>query len=213
MRAIFVREVKIMNNRKLAYIRVSSRDQNVARQLDTMLALGIDERDIFIDKASGKDFDREQYQLMKRFIREGDIIYIDDLNRLGRNKDQILQEWHEITKVIKAHIVVLNMPLLDTTKFNDAAGQFVADLVLQIFSWFAEDERKRISRAQQEGLKAAKARGVKLGRKPIEITEDFIDAYNQWKNGEITAVKAMKLAKLKKGTFYNMARRYEEEKE
>lgn len=201
-----------MNNRKLAYIRVSSRDQNVARQLDTMLALGIDERDIFIDKASGKDFDREQYQLMKRFIREGDIIYIDDLNRLGRNKDQILQEWHEITKIIKAHIIVLNMPLLDTTKFNDAAGQFVADLVLQIFSWFAEDERKRISRAQQEGLKAAKERGVKLGRKPIEITEDFIDAYNQWKNGEITAVKAMKLSKLKKGTFYNMARRYEEGK-
>ena len=197
--------------RKLAYVRVSSRDQNVARQLDTMLALGIDERDIFIDKASGKDFDRDQYQLMKRFLREGDIIYIDDLNRLGRNKDQILQEWHEITKEIKAHIVVLNMPLLDTTKFNDAAGQFVADLVLQIFSWFAEDERNRIKRAQQEGLKAAKARGVKLGRRPTEITEEFISAYTKWKNGEITAVKAMELSKLKKGTFYKLAKRYEEE--
>lgn len=201
-----------MNNRKLAYIRVSSRDQNVARQLDTMLELGIDERDIFIDKASGKDFDREQYQLMKRFIREGDIIYIDDLNRLGRNKDQILQEWHEITKEIKAHIVVLNMPLLDTTKFNDAAGQFVADLVLQIFSWFAEDERRRITRNQQEGIKAAKARGVKLGRKQIEITEEFIKAYDQWKNGEITALKAMELSNLKKTTFYNLVKRYEESK-
>lgn len=212
MRAIFVHEVKKMNNRKLAYIRVSSRDQNVARQLDTMLELGIDERDIFIDKASGKDFDREQYQLMKRFIREGDIIYIDDLNRLGRNKDQILQEWHEITKEIKAHIVVLNMPLLDTTKFNDAAGQFVADLVLQIFSWFAEDERRRITRNQQEGIKAAKARGVKLGRKQIKITDEFINAYDKWKNGEITALKAMELSKLKKTTFYNLVKRYEESK-
>lgn len=201
-----------MTNRKLAYIRVSSRDQNIARQLDTMLALGIDERDIFIDKKSGKDFDREQYQLMKRFVRAGDIIYIDDLNRLGRNKDQILQEWYELTKEIKAHIVVLNMPLLDTTKFNDAAGQFVADLVLQIFSWFAEDERSRITRNQQQGIKAAKARGVKLGRKQTEITDEFIEAYTKWKNGEITAIKAMELSKLKKTTFYNLVKRYEDSK-
>lgn len=201
-----------MNTRRLAYVRVSSRDQNVDRQIDTMLALGIDERDIFIDKKSGKDFDREQYQLMKRFIREGDIIYLDDLSRLGRNKDQILQEWKEITKDLKAHLVVLNMPLLDTTKYNDAIGQLISDVALQIFSWFAEDERNRIRRAQQEGLQAAKARGVKLGRKKIEMTDDFIKAYERWKNGEITALKAMELSKLKKGTFYNMVKRYEEDK-
>lgn len=197
--------------RKLAYIRVSSRDQNVARQLDTMRELGIDERDIFIDKSSGKDFDRDQYQLMKRFLREGDIVYIDDLNRLGRNKEQILEEWKEITKGIKAHIVVINMPLLDTTRFNDYTGQFVSDLVLQIFSWMAEDERNRIRRAQRQGIDAARARGVKLGRPQAVITEEFKEAYKKWKAGEITATKAMQLSKIKKSTFYKLARQYEEE--
>lgn len=198
-----------MTSRKLGYVRVSSLDQNVARQLDTMRALGIDERDIFIDKASGKDFDREQYRLLKRFVRPGDIIYIDDLNRLGRNKEQILHEWHELTKELEADIVVLNMPLLDTTKFKDAAGQFVADLVLQIFSYFAEDERQRIRRAQRQGIDAAIERGTKFGRKKLPLTKEFVELYDRWKAGEITAVKAISLLNVSKSTFYNFVKRYE----
>lgn len=200
-----------MKNRKFAYIRVSSRDQNVARQLDTMRGLGIEEHNIFIDKASKKDFDREQLQLMKKTVRDGDIIYIEDLSRVGINKRQIFQEWYELTQEIKAHVVILDLPALDTRKFINASQEFVDELVLQIFEWVAEDERRKNLRAQREGFESAKARGVKLGRKKIPMTEDFLEAYKRWKLGEITALEAMKVAKLKKGTFYNMARCYEEE--
>jgi DNA invertase Pin-like site-specific DNA recombinase len=124
-------------------IRVSSKDQNELRQLEAMKEKGIDERDIFMDKQSGKDFKRVQYQLLKRILRKGDVLYIHSLDRFGRNKEEILQEWNDITKNIQADIVVLDMPLLDTTQFKDSLGTFIADLVLQILSWMAEDERNR----------------------------------------------------------------------
>ncbi len=133
-----------MDVRKFGYIRMSSKDQNEDRQLDSMKKMGIDPRDIFIDKQSGKDFDRDQYQLLKRMIRKGDVLYIHSLDRFGRNKEEILQEWNDITKDIQADIIVLDMPLLDTTQFKDSLGTFIADLVLQILSWMAEEERERI---------------------------------------------------------------------
>lgn len=144
-----------MEARKFGYIRVSSKDQNEGRQLQAMKEKGLDERDIFLDKQSGKNFDRAQYQLLKRIIRKGDVLYIHSLDRFGRNKEEILQEWNDITKNIQADIVVMDMPLLDTTQFKDSLGTFIADLVLQILSWMAEEERDRIRKRQREGIDVA----------------------------------------------------------
>lgn len=130
-----------MEIRKFGYIRVSSKDQNELRQLEAMKEKGIDERDIFMDKQSGKDFKRVQYQLLKRTLRKGDILFIHSLDRFGRNKEEILHEWNDITKNIQSDIVVLDMPLLDTTQFKDNLGNFIADLVQQILSWMVEVER------------------------------------------------------------------------
>lgn len=195
--------------KKFGYVRVSSKDQNEGRQLESLQGVGIDERDIFMDKQSGKDFDRPQYQLLKRSLREGDILYIHSLDRLGRNKEGILNEWNDITKNIKADIVVLDMPLLDTTKDKDRMGSFVSDLVLQILSWIAEDERERIRKRQQEGIATAKKQGVHLGRPKTAITDEFIQVYDQWKKGEIKGVQAMEQLGLTKSTFYRLVKEYE----
>lgn len=195
--------------RKIGYARVSSRDQNEARQLETLREAGVEERDLYIDKASGKNFDRAQYRIMKRVLREGDILYIHSLDRFGRSKDDILAEWTDITKNIGADIIVLDMPLLDTTKYKDSVGSFVADLVLQVLSWIAEEERTKIKTRQREGIDAAMKAGVKFGRHKTEISDEFIQAYNEWKAKHITAVEAMKQCGLKKTTFYKMVKEYE----
>ncbi|OVE34152.1 DNA recombinase [Priestia aryabhattai] len=198
-----------MENRKFGYIRVSSRDQNEGRQLQSMEKEGISPRDIFIDKQSGKNFNREQYQLLKRMIRKGDILYIHSLDRFGRNKEEILQEWNAITKEIEADIVVLDMPLLDTTQYKDSLGTFIADLVLQILSWMAQEERDRIRKRQREGINAALKSGISFGRPKAQVSQDFIEAYNRWKRNEITAVQAMKEANVKKTTFYKLVKQHE----
>ncbi|MFS0688968.1 recombinase family protein [Sporosarcina sp. 179-K 8C2 HS] len=198
-----------MESRKFGYVRVSAKDQNENRQVESMLEIGIENRDIFIDKQSGKNFDRDNYQLMKRMMRKGDTLYIHSLDRFGRNKEYILNEWRELTKDIGADIVVLDMPLLDTTKHKDSIGTFISDLILQVLSWIAEDERERIRKRQREGIDSAFARGVKFGRPSVEITEEFIQAYEKWKVGEITAVKAMEEAEMKKTTFYKLVKMYE----
>ncbi|PEZ00307.1 DNA recombinase [Bacillus sp. AFS018417] len=198
-----------MNNRKFAYIRVSSKEQNEGRQMEAMKQVGIDERDIFIDKQSGKDFNRQKYQLVKMMLREGDVLYVQSLDRFGRNKEAILNEWKDITKDIKAHIVVLDMPLLDTTKYQDNLGNLITDLVLQILSWLAEEERTKIKTRQQEGIKLAKKQGIHLGRPKAVITDEFISVYNAWKTGTITAVEAMRQADISKTTFYRLVKRYE----
>ncbi|MFP3846631.1 recombinase family protein [Priestia filamentosa] len=198
-----------MENRKFGYIRVSSRDQNEGRQLQSMEEAGISPRDIFIDKQSGKNFNREQYQLMKRMMRKGDILYIHSLDRFGRNKEEILQEWNAITKEIEADIVVLDMPLLDTTQYKNSLGTFIADLVLQILSWMAEEERDRIRKRQREGIDAALKGGVSFGRPKAQVSQEFIEAYNRWRNKEITAVQAMKEANVKKTTFYKLVKEHE----
>lgn len=198
-----------MNNRKFGYIRVSSKDQNESRQLDALKNIEIDNRDIFIDKQSGKSFQREQYQLLKRILRQGDVLYIHSLDRFGRNKEDILNEWNDITKNIQADIVVLDMPLLDTTQYKDSLGTFIADLVLQILSWMAEEERGRIRKRQREGIEVALKRGVTFGRPKVQVTNKFENAYKRWKEGELSAVKAMNEAGLKKTTFYKLVREYE----
>lgn len=198
-----------MENRRFGYIRVSSRDQNEGRQLQLMQEVGISPRDIFIDKQSGKNFNREQYQLLKRMIRKGDILYIHSLDRFGRNKEEILQEWNAITKEIEADIVVLDMPLLDTTQYKDSLGTFIADLVLQILSWMAQEERDRIRKRQREGIDVALTKGISFGRPKAQVSEEFIRAYNRWKQKEITAVQAMKEANVKKTTFYKLVKQYE----
>ena len=198
-----------MENRKFGYIRVSTKDQNEGRQFDAMINAGINERDIYMDKQSGKNFDRPQYQLLKRIIRKGDVLYIHSLDRFGRNKEEILKEWNDLTKNLEADIVVMDMPLLDTTQYKDSLGTFIADLVLQILSWMAEEDRNRIRKSQREGIDTALKNGVKFGRPKVEISEEFVDVYNRWKAEEITAVKAMELLNLKKTTFYKLVKSHE----
>lgn len=196
------------NNRKFRYIRVSSKDQNEGGQIEAMRQIGIDERDIFIDKQSGKDFNHQSYQLVKMILREGDILYIQSLDRFGRKKETILNAWKDITKNIKVHIVITDMPLLDTTKYRDNFGTLITDLVLQILSWLAEEERTKIKTRQREGIDLAKKPGKHLDRPKVEITPAFIAAYDTWKIGEITA---MKKANVPKTTFYRLVQQYEDQ--
>ncbi|KAA6458923.1 MULTISPECIES: recombinase family protein [Bacillus cereus group] len=199
-----------MSTRKFGYIRVSSKDQNEDRQIEVMKKLITDERDIFVDKPSGRDFNREQYQLLKRMLRKDDILYIHSLDCFGRNKEAILQEWKDITQNIQAHIVVLDMPLLDTTQYKDSLGTLITDLVLQILSWLAEEERTKIKTRQSEGIDAAKKKGKHLGRPKTKITPEFIEAYNKWKFGQITALDAMRRCNMTSPTFYRVVKRYKE---
>lgn len=199
-------------SKKFGYGRVSTKEQNEGRQLESLLNAGVEERDIYIDKKSGKDFDRKQYQTMKSQLREDDVLYIHSLDRLGRNKEGILNEWNDITKNIKADIIVLDMPLLDTTKHKDSLGNFISDLVLQILSWIAEDERDRIKKRQAEGIATAKNQGKHLGRKKeIMITNEFISVYDRWKKGELKAVEAFKELVITKSAFYRLVKEYEKE--
>lgn len=200
-----------MENRKFGYIRVSSKDQNEGRQLEAMKNVGINERDIYLDKQSGKNFERANYQLLKRIIRKGDVLCIHSLDRFGRNKEEILQEWNDLTKNIEADIIVLDMPLLDTTQYKDSMGTFIADLVLQILSWMAEEERQRIQKRQREGIDLALQNGVQFGRPKVLISDEFREVYQRWKRKEITAVKAMQEAGVKKTSFYKLVTALEKE--
>ncbi|MHB8125554.1 MAG: recombinase family protein [Desulfitobacteriaceae bacterium] len=197
--------------KRVGYIRVSSKDQNLDRQMESMKALGIEEKYIYIDKQSGKDFDRIGYQYMKKALEEGDILHIHSLDRFGRNYNDIINEWNTITKTIKADIKVLDMELLDTTKHKDLLGNFISDLVLQVLSFVAHKERDSIKQRQKEGISSLKARnnGKGIGRPVIKVSKDFTTAYMQWKANEITAVKAMEISGLSKATFYRKVKEYE----
>ncbi|WP_160680881.1 recombinase family protein [Clostridium sp. C8-1-8] len=186
------------------YIRVSSSDQNIDRQLEDMLELGIDERDIYIDKQSGKDFNRPKYNALKIILRPGDVVYIKSIDRFGRNAREIKKEWEEITKEIGADIKVLDMPLLDTTQYKDLMGSFVSNVVLEVLSFVAEQERDSIRKRQNEGIKIAKAKGKHLGRPKAIFPEQWESVYMEWKSKNITAVKAMEKLNLKKSTFYKL---------
>lgn len=196
--------------RNFAYIRCSTKDQSESRQLDAIKGLEIDERDIYVDKASGKDFNRPEWQALKRTIREGDTLFIKSLDRLGRNKEGILEEWKWLSKN-NIHIVVLDMPILDTRKYADlnGIGDLITNLVLQVLAWLAEEERINIKQRQKEGINAAKIRNVKFGRPKINVDDSkFSKIYDQWVNKKITARRAMELLDIKANTFYRRVAEY-----
>lgn len=209
-----------MEQRTLAYIRVSSKDQNEARQLVEMQELGIEQKDIYIDKISGKNFDRPEYSLLKRHLRKGDLLIIKSIDRFGRNSVEIKKEWEEITKEIEADIKVLDMPLLDTTQYRDKGidVHFIANLVLEVLSFVAEKERTNINQRQKEGIAAAKKQGKHLGRPKLTLDSLSKDQkktlkvnYPKWKERkEITAVEFMNQLELKKNSFYKIIKEYEE---
>jgi DNA invertase Pin-like site-specific DNA recombinase len=205
-----------MNKKIFGYIRVSSKDQNEARQLKEIKELGIHDRDIFIDKESGKDFNRSQYQALKQCLREGDLLYIKSIDRFGRNSKEIKREWEDITQNIKADIRVLDMPLLDTTQHKDTLGTFVSDLVLQVLAFVSERERENILQRQAEGISVAKAQGKHLGRPKLDLStlskeqRKILESnYPKWKSKEVTGVGFMTLLELKKNSFYKIIGEYE----
>lgn len=199
------------NQKIYGYIRVSSKDQNESRQIEAMKELGIPEERIFIDKQSGKDFNRAEYQTLKRMLKDSpnSLLVIHSIDRLGRNYKEIIKEWQELITECKADIKVLDMPLLDTTQYKDLLGTFISDLILQVLSFVAEQERGNIRKRQAEGIAIAKAQNKHLGRPKAEITEAFMTEYNKWKNGEQTATQAMANANMKRNTFYKLAKQVE----
>lgn len=175
------------------YVRVSTREQNEDRQIRAMEEFGVLPEHMFIDKQSGKDFDRPGYKRLMRKLKAGDTLVIKSIDRLGRNYDEILGQWRLLTKEKRAYIVVLDMPLLDTRVGHDLTGTLIADIVLQLLSYVAQTEREFIRQRQREGIDAAKARGVRLGRKPIERPDNYDAVKTSWERGEISARGAAKL--------------------
>ncbi len=188
------------------YVRVSSTDQNEERQIAAMAKREIPEENVFRDKQSGKDFERPQYKKMLKALKSGDTLYILSIDRLGRNYGEIQNQWRILTKKIGIDICVLDMPLLDTRQGKDLMGTFIADLVLQILSFAAQNERENIKKRQADGIAAAKTRGVKFGRPDISAPYDFADIVNRWENGKISLKKALKICGMSRSTFYRRRR-------
>ena len=191
------------------YARVSTREQNEERQLISLREYGVENKNMFIDKQSGKDFERDNYKKLMKKIRKDDVIAVKSIDRLGRNYKEIIEQWRIITQVKKADIIVLDMPLLDTTKNKDLMGTFVADLVLQVLSFVSETERANIRQRQAEGIAAAKARGVKFGRKRQYFPKDYIHIYKRVKNGEIMIKDAVALMGVSERTYRRMKPEFE----
>lgn len=187
---------------KKGYARVSSTNQHEDRQLIELLAYGVLEKNIYIDKQSGKDFNRYAYKKMYKALKKDDLLVIKSIDRLGRNYHEIQEEWRKITKKKGADIVVLDMPLLDTTQSKDLLGTFIADLVLQLLSFVAENERINIRQRQREGIDAAHKRGVRFGRPPIVIPENYEEYYKLWRDKKITAKEAAEALNIPLWAFY-----------
>lgn len=192
------------------YVRVSSRDQSEGRQMIALQELSIPEKNIFLDKQSGKDFERPAYKRMVRRIRKDDLIYIKSIDRLGRNYEEIQNQWRILTKDKGADICVIDMPLLDTRRGKDLVGTFLSDIVLQVLSFVAENERTNIRQRQAEGIAAAKARGVKFGRPELPYPENFMEIYRDWRGKRITLRQAAEACEMPVGTFYGKARKFED---
>lgn len=192
-----------------AYIRVSSRDQNEDRQMLALQGLMISEKNIFVDKQSGKDFERPSYKRMVRRMKRDDLLYIKSIDRLGRNYEEILEQWRILTKEKGIDIVVLDMPLLDTRRGKDLMGTFLSDIVLQVLSFVAENERTNIRQRQAEGIAAAKAKGVKFGRPALPYPENFQKIHRDWRRKKITLRQAAEACGMPVGAFYAKARKLE----
>ena len=191
------------------YIRVSSLDQNEERQRVALRGKEVPERNMYMDKQSGKDFKRPQYQKMVRRLRAGDLLYVLSIDRLGRNYEEIQLQWRRLTKEIGVDICVIDMPLLDTRRGRDLMGTFIADLVLQILSFVAQKERENIRERQAQGIAAAKLRGVRFGRPPRPLPENYQSVYLRWRKGMITGVEAARECGMPLSTFRYRAKRYE----
>lgn len=191
------------------YIRVSSRDQNEDRQRIALQELPVPVKNIFVDKQSGKDFGRSSYRRMLECMKQGDVLYVSSIDRLGRNYREILEQWRLLTKEKEIDIVVLDMPLLDTRKDKDLMGTFLSDIVLQVLSFVAENERINIRQRQAEGIAAAKARGVRFGRPALPYPDNFQNIYYAWREKKITLRQAAEACGMPVGTFYGKARKFE----
>lgn len=195
--------------RVYGYVRVSSRDQNEDRQIAAMKERNVPWENIFMDKQSGKDFERPQYRRLVRRLGADDLLYIKSIDRLGRNYEEIIEQWRIISKVKRADVVVMDMPLLDTRKGKDLMGTFLSDIVLQVLSFVAENERGNIRQRQAEGIAAAKARGVKFGRPPEQLPCNFHEVYQQWKAGKLTNAKAAEECGMAVSSFRYRAKVYQ----
>lgn len=191
------------------YIRVSSKDQKEDRQQIALKEVGVELRNIYIDKQSGKDFNRPQYKKMLRKLKKDDLLHIKSIDRLGRNYEEILQQWRILTKEKGVDIVVLDMPLLDTRRGKDLMGTFLSDIVLQVLSFVAENERTNIKQRQAEGIAAAKAQGIKFGRPPLPLPDNFYEVHKAWRSKKITLKQAAEACNMPIGTFYGKARKFE----
>lgn len=199
-----------MNNKNeiYGYIRVSSTDQNEERQKVALTKAGVKDKNIFIDKQSGKTFDRPQYKAMIKKLKFGNLLYVLSIDRLGRNYEEIQNQWRIITKEIGADICVLDMPLLDTRQGRDLMGTFIADIVLQILSFVAQNERENIKKRQEQGIAAAKAKGVRFGRPEIPTPENFGELVSDWEKKLISLEEILKLCNMSEATFYRKLREY-----
>ena len=191
------------------YVRVSSRDQNEDRQMIALRELAVADKNIFMDKQSGRDFERPAYKRMLQRMKKNDLLYIKSIDRLGRNYGEILEQWQTLTREKEIDIVVLDMPLLDTRRGKDLMGMFLSDIVLQVLSFVAENERSNIRQRQAEGIAAAKARGVRFGRPAIPCPDNFGEVYREWRNKKITLRQAADACEMSVGTFYGKARKLE----
>ena len=195
------------------YVRVSTSEQNEDRQLLAMQQLCIRRQNIFVDKRSGKDFERPQYRRMVRKLKKEDLLYIKSIDRLGRNYAEILEQWRLLTKEKGVDIVVLDMPLLDTRRGKDLMGTFLSDIVLQVLSFVAENERANIRQRQAEGIAAAKARGVRFGRPEIEMPTQYEQIVRAWEEKRTTLQQALQECSVSEATFYRRLRRYRQEQD
>ena len=187
------------------YIRVSTREQNEDRQRLALAALPVPEENIYMDKQSGKDFERPQYRRLVRRLRRDDLLYVKSIDRLGRNYSEILEQWRMLTKEKGVDIAVLDMPLMDTRRGKDLMGTFLSDIVLQVLSFVAENERDNIRQRQAEGIAAAKARGVRFGRPPLPLPDNFHMLHQAWRGQKITLRQAARACGMPTGTFYSKA--------
>ena len=194
------------------YMRVSSKDQNEDRQRTALLDLGVPEKNIFMDKQSGKDFERKQYKRLLRKLDENSVLFIKSIDRLGRNYSELNEQWRIITKEKKSDIVVIDMPILDTRREKNLIGTFISDIVLSLLSYVAENERINIKQRQAEGIAAAKARGVKFGRPTLPIPENFKQMHEEWRAGKITIKEAANACNMCTKTFYSKAVKIEKSK-
>ncbi len=190
------------------YVRVSSTDQNEDRQLDAMHEVGVSETNIYVDKQSGKDFERPQYKKLVKKLQPGDLLYILSIDRLGRNYEEIQKHWRILTKESGVDICVIDMPLLDTRNGKDLMGTFIADLVLQILSFVAQNERENIKKRQAEGIAAAKARGVPFGRPTVAAPDDFAKIIKAWEKKQLSIAEVLKQCNMSESTFYRRLREY-----